>query len=209
MSENLSVKKRIVMISNLLRLEKTGKNTFSNYDYFKPDLILQALNPLLEQYNLITIFNLKTHDTKEGYYTALLTIEDTESNDKVDYNFEIGMAEVKGANKSQNSGATFTYAKRYSLMNAFNIADDSVDFDSKKNKNNSGGNVQNKDKKDLKTRINDMLVVFQNELSVTKEQIEKYINKKVEVFNDADISKLSAAYGLIKTNKKKKEEYFK
>lgn len=129
MSDKLSVKKRITIISNKLRLGKDGKNTFSGYEYFKPDDILKKLNPLLEELELITIFSLKNQG---DYYTAILTVEDTESDSKVEYTFDIAKATVKGANEAQNSGATLTYAKRYSLMNAFNIADNDMDFDSDK-----------------------------------------------------------------------------
>jgi hypothetical protein len=128
-TEKMSVKKRISIITNELRVSKDGKNTFSNYNYFKPDDIFQKLNPLLEKYNLISPFNLYQ---KENIYEAILTIEDTDSEDKVVYHFDISKAEVKGANAAQNSGATLTYAKRYSLMNAFNIADNDDDFDSDK-----------------------------------------------------------------------------
>ena len=213
MSEKLSVKKRIVKIANLLRLEKDGKNTFSNYDYFTPNLVLANLNPLLEEHNLITIFNLKIHEFKDDYYTACLTIADTDTDEKVEYQFDIEKAEVKGANKAQNSGATLTYAKRYSLMNAFNIADNNDDFDSnkmtelqKKGKNNA---QNNNIKKSTKERVNDMVNVFKKEFDVSKEQIEKFIGKKVDSINDAELSKLSVVYSNIKSGKNKKEEYFK
>lgn len=122
-----SIKKRIVEITNRISIKKNGKNTFSNYKYFEPDTILGELNPLLYEYNLITIFNLIN---KGDYYESLLTIEDCDTNDKVIYQFDIDKAVVKGANEAQNSGATLTYAKRYSLMNAFNIADNNNDMDS-------------------------------------------------------------------------------
>mgnify|MGYP000194268074 CR=1 FL=1 len=214
--EKLSVKKRIVKIANLLRLEKDGKNTFSGYDYFKPDSIMSKLNPLLEEYNLITLFNLKIHEFKDDYYTAYLTIADTNSDEKVEYQFDIEKAEVKGANKAQNSGATLTYAKRYSLMNAFNIADNDDDFDSnkmtelQKKSSNANNNANNTNiKKSTKDRVNDMVNVFKKEFDVSKEQIEKFIGKKVENINDAEISKLSVVYSNIKSGKNKKEEYFR
>jgi hypothetical protein len=213
MSDKLSVKKRIVKITNLLRLEKDGKNTFSNYDYFTPNLVLAKLNPLLEENNLITLFNLKVHEFKDDYYTAYLTIEDTDSPEKVEYQFDIEKAEVKGANKAQNSGATLTYAKRYSLMNAFNIADNDDDFDSNKmtelQKKSSNANNNANIKKSTKNRVNDMVNVFKKEFDVSKEQIEKFIGKKVDSINDAELSKLSVVYGNIKSGKNKKEEYFK
>jgi len=43
---------------------------------------------------------------------------------------------------------------------------------------------------------------------VSKEQIEKFIGKKVDSINDAELSKLSVVYSNIKSGKNK-EEYFK
>ena len=177
MSEILSVKKRIVKICNAFRVGKDGKNTFSNYDYFKPDDILKTLNPLLEEHELISIFNLKTHETKEGY----------NSEDKVDYQFDIEKAEVKGANKAQNSGATLTYAKRYSLMNAFNIADNDDDFDSdksaktqKKENNKPNNKPSNKpsepvDEK-LKSLVSDIMVLAKTKADKDEETKTKIKN---------------------------------
>ena len=129
MSEKLSLKQKIIKITNELRIGKEGKNTFAKYDYFRPDDILNALNPLLDKHGLIVIFNLRLHESLE-YYIAELIIEETESDKNVKYYFDIDKAIVKGANPAQCSGATLTYGKRYSLMNAFNLADNSADFDS-------------------------------------------------------------------------------
>jgi len=215
--EKLSVKKRIVKISNLLRVKKEGENKFANYTYFQPDAILANLNPLLEEYNLFIKFQLRIHPQKENFYVGELTIEDVDnSDDKEVYYFDIEKAEVKGANPAQNSGATLTYGKRYSLMNAFNIADNDDDFDSnkmtelQKRSSNANNNANNTNiKKSTKDRINDMVNVFKKEFDVSKEQIEKFIGKKVENINDAEISKLSVVYSNIKSGKNKKEEYFK
>jgi flagellar motility protein MotE (MotC chaperone) len=212
--EKLSVKKRIVKIANLLRVKKEGENKFANYSYFQPDVILANLNPLLEENNLFTKFQLKIHPTKENYYVGELTIEDVDSEEgKQVYEFDIEKAEVKGANAAQNSGATLTYGKRYSLMNAFNIADNDDDFDSNKMtklQKKGTNNAQNKNiKKSTKDRVNDMVSVFKKEFDVSKEQIEKFIGKKVENINDAELSKLSVVYSNIKADKNKKEEYFK
>jgi len=215
--EKMSVKKRIVKISNLLRVKKEGENKFANYTYFQPDAILANLNPLLEEYNLFIKFQLRIHPQKENFYVGELTIEDVDnSDDKEVYYFDIEKAEVKGANPAQNSGATLTYGKRYSLMNAFNIADNDDDFDSnkmtelQKRSSNANNNANNTNiKKSTKDRINDMVNVFKKEFDVSKEQIEKFIGKKVENINDAELSKLSVVYSNIKSGKNKKEEYFK
>lgn len=122
-----SVKERIVKVQNELRISKDGKNSFANYDYYKPDTILLKLNPLLEKYRLHTKFQM----TCEGeFFRGVLVISDWDDKEgEIVYVFDILKAAVKGANEAQNSGATLTYCKRYSLMNAFNIADNDVDFD--------------------------------------------------------------------------------
>ena len=213
-----SVKKRIMTIANLLRIKKEGQNEFGKYLYFEPDAILANLNPLLDEYDLFTKFQLKVHPTKENYYVGELTVEDVDSEEgKQVYVFDIEKAEVKGANPAQNSGATLTYAKRYSLMNAFNIADNDDDFDSNKmtklQKENTSTTPNKTEKlaskKSIKDRVNNMVNVFQKELNVTKEQIEKFIGKKIEDVTDPDFHKLSVIYNNIKSGKNKKEEYFK
>ena len=129
--KKLSVKKRIVKISNELRVAKEGKNDFIKHSYFKPDDILQAINPLLDKYNLITIFNMDFLKDR-GVYKGVLRVVDCSSEENVCYRFEIPPTEVKGASKTQNAGATQTYCKRYIMMNAFNIAVDKDDPDSKR-----------------------------------------------------------------------------
>lgn len=122
-----TVKQRIVEIANEIRISKDGRNDFAKYNYFQPDSILALLNPLLLKYNLHINFSL---EQVNEHYKAILIISDFNSTESEKYIFDIDKAIVKGANASQNSGATLTYAKRYSLMNAFNIADNTADFDS-------------------------------------------------------------------------------
>ena len=126
MSEKISVKKRIVLISNALRVKKDGKGY--NYDYFRPDDIMLALNPLLQEHNLICIFTMN-ESKNDDRYNGKLIVEDCDSNEKVKYNFPIPLTDIKGASAGQRMGATFTYCKRYSLMNVFNIANDEDDLD--------------------------------------------------------------------------------
>lgn len=124
--EEMTLKLKIIKIQNEIRLSKDGKNSFSNYNYFQPDDLLRRLNPLLEKYGIFSKLNLTYHET---FYKATLTLEDIKSGEKEEYVFDILKASVKGANEAQNSGATLTYAKRYLLQNAFNIADNRDDFD--------------------------------------------------------------------------------
>jgi hypothetical protein len=127
----ISIKKKIINISNELRLTKDGENKFANYSYFKPDDILQALNPLLEKYNLFMSFNLPFNNDKK-MYEAVLYFEDLDDEaQNISYKFDIPLTSVKGASEAQGAGATMTYAKRYSIMNVFSIADNNDDLDAK------------------------------------------------------------------------------
>lgn len=145
----MTVKKRIVQIMNEIRMKKEGKNTFSNYNYFRPDDIFKELNELLLKHGLITIFNLIREDKEsekvvvemeknnvktiteilKDKYIAILEIVDVETDESIKYEFHLRNATLSGANDAQNAGATLTYAKRYLLMNAFNIAENDLDPD--------------------------------------------------------------------------------
>ena len=126
-----TIKQKIVAISNELRLTKEGENPFQNFSYFKPDDILKALNPLLEKYSLFMSFNLP-YNHEKVMYEAVLYFEDLEDEKQsITYKFDIPLTKVVGASEAQGAGATLTYAKRYSIMNAFSIADNSDDLDAK------------------------------------------------------------------------------
>lgn len=135
-----SIKTRIMKIANELRVSRDSENTFAHYTYISPDVILRSLNPLLLKYELITHFTLEPFE--EGF-KGILLIEDLDANDNIVYVIFIDRADVKGANKAQISGATLTYAKRYCLMNAFNIADNSDDLDTMKPTQTTTEIVQN------------------------------------------------------------------
>lgn len=135
MEENKkSVKERIVIISNEIRIAKAGRNDFTKSGYFQPDDILKALNPLLKEHRLIAVFNMEYDKTSE-MYKGSLSIEDFDNTDgNVMYKFDIPMQELKAVGAAQSAGATQTYCKRYMFMNAFNLADNKADLDNSKNK---------------------------------------------------------------------------
>lgn len=128
-----SVKKRIIEISNKIRIKKEGENSVNNFNYFKPDDIMIILNPLLKEYNLITIFQME-FNIEKNMYEGVLVIEDCDENKPVTYFFNIPLTIMEGMSQAQNAGATMTYCKRYMLMNAFNIADNNLDPDKGANK---------------------------------------------------------------------------
>lgn len=143
--EALSLKARLLKISNEIRVKKDGENTYSNYSYFTPDGILNILNPLLDLHGVFSHFTL---ERKENSYIGKLELSDVNSDDKVCYEMESPEITIKATNPVQSLGGLQTYLKRYLLMNAFNIADNKDDYDSDnmKDKKNDVLNKKEADK---------------------------------------------------------------
>ncbi len=177
----MNLLEKIVTIQNELRATKDGTNTFAKYNYFQPDTILNLLNPLLQKHKVFIRFNLHYKDT---HYQAELIIQDIEKVESTEtYVFDILKATVKGANEAQNSGATLTYAKRYSLMNAFNIAENEADFDSDEMK-----------KKEL------------NGKTGQKEEPEENLTEKYELmFKDKTADEIKETYNKLPVKEKGKD----
>lgn len=128
--EVLTLRQKIIRITNEIRISKDGKNTFSNYNYLLPDGLLRVINPLLLKYDVLICFNLHKDNTNLANYHAITSVYDCASGDSVEYSFCIEKPDIKGTNDAQKCGGLLTYAKRYSLMNIFNIASNEDDFDS-------------------------------------------------------------------------------
>jgi hypothetical protein len=133
----MNILQKINTVRNELIVGKDAKNAHKNYEYFSPDSVNKALQPLLAQHDLFDRFELLWNPEK-NMYESIYTIFDVSqvSSDNslpnVVFRFDIKMADIAGANGAQESGGTMTYAKRYSQMNAFNIADNNLDLDNDK-----------------------------------------------------------------------------
>ena len=129
-------------------LQKSGKNSYSKYDYFQlKDFMPQAIK-LCEQYGLFTKFwidkeklelpakitNTQTFDkegphviteVKEENFTyveyAHLLVIDTESEDIIEFKKETRECQVQAAQPIQNLGSKSTYMKRYMYIDVFEI----------------------------------------------------------------------------------------
>ena len=103
-------------------LKKSGRNTFSNYDYFELGDFLPRTNELFAEHGLIGLVS-------PGETSATLTIRDTDKPEDIIV-FSCPNAEItlKGAHAIQNIGAVKTYQRRYLWIDAMEISEhDAVD----------------------------------------------------------------------------------
>lgn len=144
---SLSIMERMLIIMNKIRIDKNGKNTFSNYDYFKPEEINKRVNPLFLEYKIFPHFTtyfkefeISTNESiekgsivtqKDIREIAQLKLTDIlNPKETIVYEMPLKEIEIKGANKMQNVGGVRTYAKRYLYMEALNISENKLDLDS-------------------------------------------------------------------------------
>lgn len=189
--KDLSIMERMLIIMNEIRIEKNGKNTFSNYDYFKPEEINKKVNPLFLKYKIFpqftTIlkeFELTTTESleksqivaqKEFKEIAQLKLIDIlNPKDVLIYEMPLKEIEIKGANKMQNVGGVRTYAKRYLYMEALNISDDKLDLDSNNMNDKKNAKPSSKDSK-LESVI--------NEIKLTIDGLRKSGHDNVDIAN--------------------------
>lgn len=189
--KTISIKERIIEISTRLSIKREGKNNFQGFEYFKPDDILREITPLLKEYSLFSKFEMTFNKEKNMYETKtiisdsrIIKIEGTDHSmlrglEPEIYLFDIPLTQVKGAGEAQNAGATMTYAKRYSYMNIFNIADNAVDPDNSKNKP-----ADKKGNSEKKTNLEETIAMIRDTKDI--ETLNKWKEKIAEskIWND-------------------------
>lgn len=112
-------------------LKKQGKNTFSKYDYYTPEQVAELVVWATHEVKLITKFDLIRNELGIWGRLSVYDIESDES--PVVYEMASAIPDIKATNISQQLGGAMTYTKRYLLMNAFDIADNNLDFDTTEN----------------------------------------------------------------------------
>ena len=124
--EKISAAKKEIKES---KLKKEGTNKFSNYDYFTPSQIEFLVQQVCQSQKMLTKFDLIRDSL--GVF-GVLTIFDTETEDKLEYTMASAIPEIKATNISQQLGGCMTYTERYLKTSAFGITDNNLDFDSHK-----------------------------------------------------------------------------
>lgn len=96
---------------------KSGKNTFSNYDYYELADFMPAVTELMHKHKLVGLFNMDAEN-------AMLRIVDCEKPDDSEvFTLPVREATLKGAHPIQNLGAMVTYMRRYLWMVAMELVE--------------------------------------------------------------------------------------
>jgi hypothetical protein len=101
-------------------IKMSGKNTFSNYEYFELSDFLPQINEIADKHNIATIFQYTNEE-------ATLIIVNTENiEEKLTWSTPVEVTQLKGCNTMQNIGGTQTFARRYLYTMAFEISEPDI-----------------------------------------------------------------------------------
>ena len=112
-------------------MKKSGRNEYSKYDYFTPEQVNQLVHEAEKQVGIFHKFDLIRDQF--GYH-GHLQITDIETGEAITFIQATDIPTITATNISQQIGGAVTYTNRYMLMTAFDIADNSLDFDAKDNR---------------------------------------------------------------------------
>lgn len=118
-------------------INKTGRNTYANYDYF---CLADFLVPILTICDEVGICGVVSFSAD----VATLTLTDIEDGSEKVITSPMGSAQLKGCHEVQNIGAVETYQRRYLWSAAFEIVEhDALDLtmDPEKPKKPKDGNI--------------------------------------------------------------------
>lgn len=111
-------------------VKKDGRNEYSKYDYFTPEIVSKLVNDACVEAGIICVFSLKQDQL--GFFGEITTA-DLESGEMLVTEMRTARPNITATNETQQMGGMNTYAKRYALMSLFDIEDNTIDFDSQDN----------------------------------------------------------------------------
>lgn len=169
---------KLLNIQNELKAPKTQFNAFGKYRYRSNEDILEAVKPLLAKYRTTLVVSDEIVEVGGRLYVkATSTLYDIDSEETL-YNTAYAREEEekKGMDGSQITGASSSYARKYSLNGLFAIDD---------NKDSDATNEHNK--KDDNSKLIEELTKL-----TTPEEIEKILSYyKINTLEELTTEKLN------------------
>ena len=125
-----SFERRLIAVQRRLKAPKSAFNSFGGYYYRSCEDILEALKPLLEEYDLLLTITDDIHYVEGRFYVkATATVADVETGlSKKATAFAREPENRKGSDQSQVTGSCSSYARKFAL-NALFLIDDTKDAD--------------------------------------------------------------------------------
>lgn len=100
-----------------MKFSKTGRNSFTKFNYFQLDDFEPTLEKLCSQYGVVTYFQFALD-------AARMVVVDADSPaDKIEVDSPVDVSFGKTSTKMQDIGAMQTYARRYLFMSFFGITE--------------------------------------------------------------------------------------
>lgn len=189
----MSIYSKLNEIQTKLNVPKNQTNAFGKYKYRSAEDILAALKGLLEDHNLVLLITDEILLIGDRYYVKA-TARLTDGNETVETTALAREPETKkGADDSQVTGATSSYARKYALNGMFAI-DDTPDADA----TNTHGKQANNDYDADGYPANAQVLIDVMKGSGDIESLQNWFKWGAQKFKD-DISAITAAKDEMKT----------
>lgn len=130
----MEIYKKLLQARDLIKkskVEKEGLNKFSGYKYFSPSQISILVHDAMMQVGLIHIYQMIRDENGMTANLEIINIEKSE--ERILFTIPTSIPDIKATNEAQKLGGAITYSERYLLMIAFDIVDNSLDFDTTEN----------------------------------------------------------------------------
>ena len=121
--------KELIEIQSHLKAPKSKYNSFGKYNYRSCEDILEAVKPLLKEYNCTLVITDEIVMIGTRYYVrAYATIQNAEGHQFIGIGFAREDDDKKGMDGCQITGTASSYARKYALNGLF-LIDDTKDAD--------------------------------------------------------------------------------
>lgn len=100
-----------------MKIKKSGKNKFANYEYYELGDILPPINAIMARNKVCSIITFGAEEAK------LIFVNAEKPDERIEFTSPRADAGVKGVTPIQSLGAEETYQRRYLYMAAFEIVE--------------------------------------------------------------------------------------
>lgn len=153
MSEDVSLKDKLIRIQKELKAPKQQYNAFGKYKYRNQEDILEALKPLLHTYKVALMISDEIKEKGEYIYVES-TVTASYGEESLIVKAQAGISDLKGMSLAQTFGSSSSYARKYALNGMF-LIDDTRDADSTHPDNNNNAVKDNSSKPSFPKTVKD------------------------------------------------------